>query len=50
MALGALYPAAPLVRWALRLRRDRRPAILDVGTGSGSWYGHDCFKYVEHVH
>lgn len=37
MALGALYPAAPLVRWALRPRPDRRPAIMDVGTGSGSW-------------
>ncbi|KIP12259.1 hypothetical protein PHLGIDRAFT_328195 [Phlebiopsis gigantea 11061_1 CR5-6] len=37
MILGALYPAIPLVRWALRPRRDRRPVILDVGTGSGSW-------------
>ncbi|KAJ3553866.1 hypothetical protein NM688_g3394 [Phlebia brevispora] len=35
--LGALYPAVPLVRWALRPRRGTTPAILDVGTGSGSW-------------
>lgn len=38
MTLGALYPAAPLVRWALRPRQHRRPAIMDVGAGSGSWY------------
>lgn len=37
MMLGSLYPAIPLVRWALRPRPDRRPTILDVGTGSGSW-------------
>lgn len=37
MCLGRLYPAPDLVWRALRPRRDRRPAIMDVGTGSGSW-------------
>ena len=37
IALGGLFPAVPLVRWALRPRRDVTPAILDVGTGSGIW-------------
>ncbi|KZT09627.1 S-adenosyl-L-methionine-dependent methyltransferase [Laetiporus sulphureus 93-53] len=37
MSLGGLYPAPELVLRALRQRTDRRPAILDVGTGSGSW-------------
>ncbi|PCH37869.1 S-adenosyl-L-methionine-dependent methyltransferase [Wolfiporia cocos MD-104 SS10] len=34
---GRLYPAADLVWRALCPRTDRRPAIFDVGTGSGSW-------------
>ena len=37
IALGGLFPAVPLVRWALRPRRNVTPAILDVGTGSGIW-------------
>ena len=36
--LGDLYPAGNLVRWALRPRTNRRPNILDIGTGSGRWY------------
>jgi len=36
LALGSLYPAADLVWRALRQRTNRRPSILDVGTGSGS--------------
>lgn len=44
MCLGRLYPAPDLVWRALRPRRDRRPAIMDVGTGSGSWrvFGSQC--------
>ncbi|KAI0691028.1 S-adenosyl-L-methionine-dependent methyltransferase [Cytidiella melzeri] len=37
LMLGGLYPAGNLVRWALRPRADRRPSILDIGTGSGRW-------------
>ncbi|KAI0636697.1 S-adenosyl-L-methionine-dependent methyltransferase [Trametes polyzona] len=37
LALGGLYPAPDLVRRALRPRPGKMPAILDVGTGSGSW-------------
>ncbi|KAI0672942.1 S-adenosyl-L-methionine-dependent methyltransferase [Trametes maxima] len=37
LALGGLYPAPDLVRRALRPRPGKIPAILDVGTGSGSW-------------
>ncbi|GBE82130.1 S-adenosyl-L-methionine-dependent methyltransferase [Sparassis latifolia] len=37
LTLGRLYPAAEHVWRALRPRTDRRPAILDVGTGSASW-------------
>ncbi|KAH9843187.1 S-adenosyl-L-methionine-dependent methyltransferase [Rhodofomes roseus] len=37
LILGRLYPAPELVWRALRPRPDRRPTILDVGTGSGSW-------------
>ncbi|THG99963.1 hypothetical protein EW026_g2493 [Hermanssonia centrifuga] len=37
ISLGALYAAPGLVQWALRLRPNRTPTILDVGTGSGSW-------------
>ncbi|KAI0664665.1 S-adenosyl-L-methionine-dependent methyltransferase [Cubamyces menziesii] len=37
LALGGLYPAPDLVRRALRPRPGKAPAVLDVGTGSGSW-------------
>ncbi|TBU35695.1 S-adenosyl-L-methionine-dependent methyltransferase [Dichomitus squalens] len=37
LALGGLYPAPNLVRRALAPRPGKTPAILDVGTGSGSW-------------
>ncbi|PIL24243.1 hypothetical protein GSI_13996 [Ganoderma sinense ZZ0214-1] len=37
LALGGLYPAPNLVRKALAPRPGKAPAILDVGTGSGSW-------------
>lgn len=37
LSLGGLYPAADLVRRALQPRPNFKPAILDVGTGSGSW-------------
>lgn len=37
--LGELFTCPELVRAALAPRDDRRPAILDVGTGSGAWYG-----------
>ncbi|KAI0822861.1 S-adenosyl-L-methionine-dependent methyltransferase [Trametes gibbosa] len=37
LALGGLFPAPDLVRRALRPRPGTPPAILDVGTGSGSW-------------
>ncbi|KAM5532078.1 hypothetical protein V8D89_014242 [Ganoderma adspersum] len=37
LALGGLYPAPNLVRKALAPRSGKAPAILDVGTGSGSW-------------
>ncbi|KAG8955734.1 hypothetical protein FRC04_007725 [Tulasnella sp. 424] len=35
--LGELFACPELVRAALAPRDDRRPAILDVGTGSGAW-------------
>ncbi|KAI0797651.1 S-adenosyl-L-methionine-dependent methyltransferase [Abortiporus biennis] len=35
--LGSLYPAVEQVRRALMPRENFTPAILDVGTGSGSW-------------
>lgn len=38
ISLGSLYPAPDLVRRALQPRTYPTPAILDVGTGSGSWY------------
>ncbi|KDQ60927.1 hypothetical protein JAAARDRAFT_173301 [Jaapia argillacea MUCL 33604] len=34
---GSLYAAPDLVRSALRPRNGPQPAILDIGTGSGSW-------------
>ncbi|RDX56492.1 S-adenosyl-L-methionine-dependent methyltransferase [Lentinus brumalis] len=37
LALGSLYPAPNLVRRALAPRPGKTAAILDVGTGSGSW-------------
>lgn len=37
ISLGSLYPAPDLVRRALQPRPYPTPAILDVGTGSGSW-------------
>ncbi|KAI0723973.1 S-adenosyl-L-methionine-dependent methyltransferase [Cerioporus squamosus] len=37
LALGSLYPAPNLVRRALAPRPGKTPAVLDVGTGSGSW-------------
>lgn len=37
LLLGRLYPAPDLVWRALRPRPDRRPTVLDLGTGSGSW-------------
>ena len=37
IALDGLFPAPNLVRRALSPRQGKVPAILDVGTGSGSW-------------
>ncbi|KAI0748536.1 S-adenosyl-L-methionine-dependent methyltransferase [Daedaleopsis nitida] len=37
LALGGLFPASNLVRRALAPRPGKISAILDVGTGSGSW-------------
>lgn len=36
--VGGLYPARDLVRRALAPRNGSAPQILDVGTGSGTWY------------
>lgn len=36
--LGDLYPSPHLVEEALRPREDYTCKILDIGTGSGSWY------------
>ncbi|KAI0082841.1 S-adenosyl-L-methionine-dependent methyltransferase [Panus rudis PR-1116 ss-1] len=37
LSLGSLYPAPDLVRKALQPQPGKSRAILDVGTGSGSW-------------
>lgn len=35
--LGGLFTCPELVRAALAPRDDRRPTVLDIGTGSGAW-------------
>ncbi|KAG9007685.1 hypothetical protein FRB94_014107 [Tulasnella sp. JGI-2019a] len=35
--LGALYPCSGRVEWLLRENQPIRPAVLDIGTGSGRW-------------
>ncbi|KAG9015308.1 hypothetical protein FRB93_013008 [Tulasnella sp. JGI-2019a] len=35
--LGALYPYSRQVEWILRPGQPSRPAVLDIGTGSGRW-------------
>jgi len=37
LSLGSLYPARERVKQVLAPRQLGKPAILDVGTGSGSW-------------
>lgn len=37
LSLGSLYPAHDSVKRALAPRQYGTPAILDLGTGSGSW-------------
>ena len=46
LRLEGNYPAREAVRAALVPRADRRCAVLDIGTGSGSW---SVCVYVSHA-